>query len=567
MWHTLLACLVALLLGLSAATQAFVYAHVLKGLTVLLAALSNPALGVPWWRESVLAFYAPWSIVVWSWRWGVRGSPPFVLAGVCGLTTAGLTLYQLWPRTTGKKGEAHFATRQDLQRAQCLPVTRWVRRGWWWVRQTEGTTGVVLGWWQGEILRYWGKWHLLVDASTQTGKTAAVVKPTLLDYQHSVIAFDPKEELYADTAGYRGTLGRVILLAPLRDETDQYNPWAMVRWGTPDEIRDIDIITEYLMRPAEETSQDSTSEHFERLMRLTFRGITLYGYYSKLGRTGAGQAMTGAEYNDLVNLTDWDDLMTVMKSDAHPAVRRAAVVATRPGEKELGSLQTTLANALDLFSDERVAHMTDRCTFTMQDLREKTRPCSVYVQIPFADHHRLVGLTRLIFQQMFDHCTSRYRGWPHPCLFIAEELPGLGRFRAVTRGLNHWAGYGLQFLGVTPSMEELTHVHGPHHSFIEGCRVQLAFGLNDEEVAYRLSKRIGTRTVTKTRVSTTRGRRTASTSDEEEALVSPTSVLQADEEAILLKVGRYTAWLEQARFYASREWLGRSRLPLPRRGV
>src|SRR5262245_49841169 len=245
-----------------------------------------------------------------------------------------------------------------------------------------------------------------------------------------------------------------------------------------------------------------------------------------------GAATNGAAFNTLVNApspdpdhSSWDNLMTVMKTFDHPLVQMAAEVATRPGDRELGSLQTTVANALDLFSDPRVAHMTATSTFTMQDLREGRRPCTLYYIVPFADQTRLLPLTRLFLGQCFDYCISRVHGWPHRVRVLLEEFPSLGSFPAIVEGLNTWREFGMQLVLVTPSMASLVDHYGVHHNF-KSCRIQLAFGLDDDTSAASMSQRIGTHTVAQQRISTSQGRRTISTDEREEALISTTGVLK-----------------------------------------
>ena len=104
--------ILALTLGLLAATQVFAYvAHL------------DPVLGVPWYRQARLAVYAPWSIALWAWWWAGRVPQAFQLPLVVGLGSAGLTLWQTWPRTPHKVDEAHWATEEEWAAAECQSAT------------------------------------------------------------------------------------------------------------------------------------------------------------------------------------------------------------------------------------------------------------------------------------------------------------------------------------------------------------------------------------------------------------------------------------------------------------
>jgi hypothetical protein len=123
----LLVALLALLLGCFVATEVFAYRMRL-----------DVALGSPWYRHSffglaspraTVAVYAPWRIVQWVWWWGWVAPRDFRWPAVAGVAMSSLVLLAgWWPRNRPATGEAHFATRRELQRAQCLPRWRIVWR-------------------------------------------------------------------------------------------------------------------------------------------------------------------------------------------------------------------------------------------------------------------------------------------------------------------------------------------------------------------------------------------------------------------------------------------------------
>ena len=419
------------------------------------------------------------------------------------------------------------------------------------------------------ISRYGGDGHFLGVAGTGTGKTSALVFPTLLEDRRSVIVNDPKGTLYwaynkaarawVGTAGYRSTLGKVVALAPFEPYTDFYDPWASIRLGTDDEYGDAELLAHYLTNPEDKENLDETSRHFQNLANQVVAGVFLYGLYSQL-------ATTGAAFDALLAHTPWDDLLTVMAACPHPLVQRAAGVARMPGDRELGSLKTTLANALRIFADPRIARFTSHSTFHLRDLREADAPCTVYVTIPFGQGKRLRPLARLLYAQMLTYCTSHVAGWQQDLLAILEEFPSLGRFEFATDLLNYAREAGAQLMLITPSMEELVDTYGPHHNFLEGCRVQAVFGLSDASVAKKFSSRVGTWTKTITRITRqARGGRSVTEDTKELDLLSPTALLQLSEREVLILAGRYKRVLQQARYYEHPVWAARSLLPPPER--
>jgi type IV secretion system protein VirD4 len=408
---------------------------------------------------------------------------------------------------------------------------------------------------------------MLVVAATGTGKTACIVFPTLLDYPGSMLVNDPKGTLYwawntaaqawVGTAGYRSTLGKVILLAPFDAHTDTYNPWESIRLGTEDEYGDAELLAHYLTNPEDREIQDETSKHFQNLGNQVAAGIFLYGLHTQM-------ACTGAEFDALMTQTEWDDLLTAMEGYSHPLVRRAAGVARMPGERELGSLKTTLANALRIFADPRIDRFTRTSTFALTDLREQQTPCTVYLTIPFGQGKRLRPLARLVYAQTLTYCTARPSGWQQPLLVMLDEFPSLGRFEFANDLLNTARESGTQLCLITPSMEAMIQTYGVHHNFLEGCRVQAVFGLSDAAVAKKFSSRVGTWTKPIQRVTRqARGGRSITEDTKEVDLLSPTGLMQLDEREVLLLAGRYKRVLSQARYYEDPVWAARSRMPPP----
>jgi type IV secretion system protein VirD4 len=534
----------ALLVGLSVASEVFAYvAHL------------DAVLGAPWWRQGVLAFYPPWAILGWAWYWLWLVPQAFQLPGLVGSVVAGITLVKTWPQTTTPtKTQAKWASDQELTEAELVAK--------------EGA-GTVLGKLWKRIYRYAGVAHLLVVAGTQSGKTVSIVRPTILEWPGSMIINDPKGGLYhwllpdkvtsRNTAGYRASLGKVVLLAPLQDDTDCFNLWETVPLGTDDEYRAVQLISMYLANPEGKVSQDEASQHFKDLVNLFMPGVFLYGLKT-------GIATTGAEFNDLVNGTEFRDLLTVMANYDDPIVQKAAMLAKKPGENEGGSLQTSLARALSLFNDPRIARMTGRSTFTLADLREHDKPCTVYLSVPFNDQERLRVLVVLFLRLMLDHCTSRLTGWKHQMLVMLEEFPSLGRCDFVSNGLDHAAEFGVQYCLVTPSMQKLVDKYGQHHNFLDGCRVQVVFGLSAEATAKTFSGRVGTHDEKRERVTRQKGGRQSISDDIREVpLLNATGLLKLGPRQVLVMAGPSQRVLTQARYYEHSLWDRRSQMPLPER--
>ena len=523
----------ALVIGLTVAGQIFA-----------LQCHQDAALGIPLIRVGWWAIYPPWGIVTWAWAWGATtGITPWRFSLLGGGVAALFVLSQLARKPSRPSGQAHWATKRELRHAECVG--------------TPGS-GVVLGKRGRTMLRYHGEGHCFFIGRTGGGKTATLIS-TLLESPAALVAYDPTDSVFPHTAGYRATLGPVLRFAPFDAHTDCHNPLSLIRLGTDDEFADAELVAQYHIEPESSHASDATSKHFQDLAMMVTTGTMLYGLHS-------GLATTGAALNDLVTRTTWPDLVTVLQHDPHPAVQQAGDLASRPGKDELGSLQTTLARAFRLYMDPRIAHVTSHSSYPLTTLREADAPASIYVTVPFAHLRRLRPLLRLFFCQVIEQMTAHVDGWKHPLLFAIDEVTSLDRLDILSEALDFVRKYQIRLLVCTPSMERLIAKYGQHHNWLEGSYIQLVLGLNDERVAERFSKRVGTHKVTQRRVTRQAGGQQSTTEEvRNEPLLSPTGLVQLPQDSVLVLAGKHSLVASQTRFFDHEPWRTRSQLPLPGR--
>jgi type IV secretion system protein VirD4 len=414
--------------------------------------------------------------------------------------------------------------------------------------------GVVLGKAYGRTLRYDGEAHTLVVAPSGSGKTVNVVKPTALSCQdRSFFVHDPKNEIHPESAAWRATFSKVIHLDPTSPTSDCYDPCQGIRLGTSEEIRDALLLTDMLIDPNGEPATSDAGRHFRELTNGFLLGVVLHGLYTN-------QATTLVQLDDFfMSEASLDAVVADMrtthhtKAGMHRAVRRGLAMFARLADRELSGVCTTVSRSLQLTLDPLVAQMTSRSDFTLRDLRERTRPLSLYLTVPYSDMERLRPLSRLIVRQVLDYCTSRLTGWRWRLTMLIDEVQALNRIPQIPSALNYVRGFGCNLCLVTPSLNELDRVYGIHNTFLESSHVRLIFAPNDPKVAETFSAMTGTVETTKVRETTGRGR-TTSTSVESERLLSWTGVTFLPKNRGLLFVGNgaYPALITKAPYY--RNW-------------
>ena len=106
-----------------------------------------------------------------------------------------LLVLMLKPRDKALHGDARFANAGDLSKHGMLKPS---------------ATGVIVGKFNGNMVRLPGQQFVILAAPTRSGKGVGVVIPNLLDYQESMVVLDIKQENFELTSGWRKSQGPAL---------------------------------------------------------------------------------------------------------------------------------------------------------------------------------------------------------------------------------------------------------------------------------------------------------------------------------------------------------------------
>ena len=185
-----------------------------------------------------------------------------IMAGILG--TYGVTK-NMKPNTT--HGSASWATSEDITKSDLgeyetknggvFPTKKIKKAG----RTIEvkqkivKKSGIVVGVnpYTHKLMLHNGPEHMLLVAPTRSGKGVNTIIPTGLIWQDSIFFFDPKGELWANTAGYRKKYlhQTVMKFQPLCTDGSgaSWNPLAEVNYRTAEEWPDITTLVNVMVKP------------------------------------------------------------------------------------------------------------------------------------------------------------------------------------------------------------------------------------------------------------------------------------------------------------------------------
>lgn len=466
----------SVLCGMIAATQ-----YVAAGLSY------HPDLGGGIVRLGGMAVYQPWMFWVWTFRYGQSLPGVFDIAyflQIFGIA-AGVIGIVLFKRFAGEEkrsvkpfGEESWGTLEDAKKAKLL----------------GNKDGVIIGKMEGELLKHDGAEHILVSGATRSGKGVGIVVPTLWNWRGSAIVYDPKEELWDLTAGYRSKSGKVAYFNPSSENSISINPLLYVRKGAS-EIGDIQNIVEFLSNPNATMQQRNIWEESGKSL---VTAIILHVLY--------------AEEDDRKNLAvvrdklfDLDSTLKAMmrtphrlnkktgEPEVHPEVLRVAKAIYGKYKKFRESVAGTAETYLKPWAGELVAEKTSQNDFDIEDFITGDEPFTLYIQIPYEDNERLAPLLRFMIAQITRPLLRAVKKKKHTrrVLMCLEEFPAIGKVDFLERDLGMVAGYGLKALLVCQSANFIQKEYGQNTTIFDNCHVQIAFASNDPSTQKRMSQMAG----------------------------------------------------------------------------
>jgi type IV secretion system protein VirD4 len=323
--------------------------------------------------------------------------------------------------------------------------------------------------------------NLLVVAPTRGGKGLLAVSQ-LLTWPHSVIVNDIKGDLFAQTAGYRATLGKVFCLDPT-GVGHRFDPLS----GRETEDALYSSAAHLLYKSDEGEGAIFTQRATVMLTQLFLaarqEGLSPLPYVRRMILSGLLATSAQLDTVSPALATRFLD-MEFEEADL--------------SDRFLLSCWGTLAAKMQPLLTETVIRSLSGGDFTAEELMGSEKPITVYLRWPERDLLALSPLVRLLWGSLIDTLITTYdrqqgRGC-HPVLLIADEagrtaIPSLADHATtvVGRGISLWIA--------VQSLYQLEAVYGRAHSRVlrDNMETQLYYRPSDQETADYLEHALGRR--------------------------------------------------------------------------
>jgi type IV secretion system protein VirD4 len=321
--------------------------------------------------------------------------------------------------------------------------------------------------------------NLMIVAPTRGGKGLLAISQ-LLSWQHAVVVNDLKGELFAATAGYRRTLGKVFIIDPT-GVGHGYDP--LHGKHTEDEL--FSAATHLLFKADEGDGAIFTQRATVMLTQLFLaarrEGSAALPYARHLIRSGLAST---AERLNQVDPTLATQFLDVRFADANLADRFL-----------LSSWGTLTARLRPLLTETVVRSLT-HADFSARDLLGGDQPVTVYLRWSEKDLLVLSPLVRLLWGSLIDELITTYDNTAgsgcKPVLLLIDEA-GRTAIPTLADHATTVVGRGITLWLVVQSLSQLETVYGKPRAQVlrDNMESQIYYRPTDLATAKYLEARLG----------------------------------------------------------------------------
>ncbi len=357
--------------------------------------------------------------------------------------------------------------------------------------------GIILGKIGNQYIRTNEPLSMVVAAPPGTGKTAAIIIPTLLSCGNSMLINDVKGELYAKTSERRKTFSKVYMFSPASDNSAAWNP--LSKNELPKEWSDKTICVDRLAGAliSQKDENDKGDKYFINEAKTIFTFVGLLQIFLN-GETSIPEiydiALAQADFQAWVAET-----LDTMGEDLPLRIRQAGNSIIQKADKEFSGVFGSFNERMNVFSDDRVRKNLASSDFMFSELRKER--ITIYVTIKNSDQDRLRGVLNLFFEYASISLIDKEPDDnDYTVTFVLDEFPRLGKMPSVHSAPAISRSYRYNTIFVLQTEAQARSIYGENglDELKNTCAYQVIFSQNDLKIAKNISDAIGDKTRRKT---------------------------------------------------------------------
>ena len=380
-------------------------------------------------------------------------------------------------------GKAHWATDKEIAKASFF-----------------SKSGVILGRHEtGSLLRWEPEGHILTVAGTRTGKTSALVIPTLLSYSGNTVVIDVKGENYAVTARARIEMGhKVYRLDPFRiiedfgingtDIFSTFNPLDIIDENYDEAFDQATSIAESLVviRSGEK------DPHWNDKAKSLLRDLILYTVFE-----------APPEKRHLIYVRDiltsspdeWESIKEKMMESSYTNIANRGREISGLNPTEWNSIISTALRHTDFLESPKIQDILYYSSFSIKEL--SSGKTTIYLIIPpskIKDYFRLLRLwvnCALAERMSFKGKTE------YPCLFLLDEMAQIKTMDSLYDAISVSASYGITIWCILQNIGQIKSLYPDHkwEAFMDNTGIKHFFGIQHNDTAKYISDMAGQKTI------------------------------------------------------------------------
>lgn len=433
-------------------------------------------------------------------------------------------------------GSARWANTSEVNRAGLL-----------------GNTGIVVGKYNGQTMRFPGQQFVMLAAPTRSGKGVGVVIPNLLSYEDSVCVLDIKQENFDITAGYRkNILGQeVFLFNPFAEDKDingnpaprthRYNFLSSISNGVfrvgdilsignaiwpsggkdafwNDNARNLFLaVTLFLCELQDKRKEDGDDTE------LPNHPVTIGEVLRQTSGSGSG-----------LPIKKYFETKIIPYNWLSNECRAAFSNFLSASDDVLSSILSTFNAPLLPWRNPIVDAATSECDFDVRDVRKKKMSIYIGITPNKLDDAKLI--VNLLFSQLVNLNTKELpqkqpQVLKYQCLLLMDEFTSIGVVNIIAKAVSYIAGYNLRLFPIIQSPAQLESNYGKDdaRTLITNHAMQIVYAPRDQKDANDVSESLGYFTEKSASISrpkglSAKGAGSESTSDQRRALLLPQEV-------------------------------------------